>query len=376
MGGVLVHLDGAVKSIFLRIPAFRLARAIGRPLALPASLTVSVLYACNSRCKTCHIYETKAHVLDLDEYRRIFRSLGRAPRWVTMSGGEPFLRKDLAQIALSLYEHCRPRVINFPTNGTLPDRVEAVVDEVCARASTSSIIVNLSIDEVGPRHDELRGYDGNWALAMETSARLKILKRRRKNLSFGVHTVISAMNEGRFAEVAGEVEKLDPDSYIAEVAEQRVELGTTRDQFAPSEAGLSRALSLLRGRARRTTTLVAALVAALRHEYYGVLEAWAKDGREILPCYAAITSAHIMPEGKVWACCVLGESLGELRHVEYDFRTLWYGAAARGIRARIKREKCSCPLANQAYMNILLDPQSLVRVAKHAARALPWHQFS
>jgi MoaA/NifB/PqqE/SkfB family radical SAM enzyme len=365
-----------VKSVLLRIPAFRLARTIGRPLALPASLTVSVLYACNSRCKTCHIYETKAHVLDLDEYRRIFRSLGRAPRWVTISGGEPFLRKDLAAIALSLYEHCRPRVINFPTNGTLPDRVEAVVDEVCARASGSSIIVNLSIDEVGRRHDLLRGFDGNWERAMETSARLKTLKRRRKNLSFGVHTVISAHNEERFTDVAAEVERLDPDSYIAEVAEQRVELGTTRDRFAPSEAGLARAIALLRGRARRTTTLIEALVASLRHEYYGVLEAWAKDGREVLPCYAAITSAHIMPEGKVWACCVLGETLGELREADYDFRSIWYGAAAARIRARIKREKCSCPLANQAYMNILVDPRSLVRVAKRTAGALSWHPSS
>src|SRR5262249_13688369 len=140
--------------------------------------TVSVLYACNSRCRTCHIYETKAKVLELDEYRRIFRSLGRAPRWITISGGEPFLRTNLAAIAGELYEHCRPRVINFPTNGTMPDRVEAVIDEVCARSKGTSIIVNLSIDDVERRHDLLRGYDGNWDLAMETSARLKKLKRK------------------------------------------------------------------------------------------------------------------------------------------------------------------------------------------------------
>jgi MoaA/NifB/PqqE/SkfB family radical SAM enzyme len=365
-----------VNSVLLRIPGFRLARAVGRPLTLPASLTVSVLYACNSRCKTCHIYETKAHVLDLEEYRKIFRSLGRAPRWVTLSGGEPFLRKDLAAIALALHEHCRPSVINFPTNGTLPDRVEAVIDEVCRQAPGTSVIVNLSIDEVGKKHDLLRGYDGNWERAMETSARLKKLKARRKNLSFGVHTVLSVHNEDRFADVAGEVERLDPDSYIAEVAEQRVELGTTTDRIAPSAEGLARALSVMRGRTRRATSFVEALVASLRHEYYAVLEAWSREGREVLPCYAAITSAHIMPEGKVWACCVLGETLGELRDVDYDFRRLWYGAAAAAIRARIKGERCSCPLANQAYLNILVDPRSLVRVGKNTAKALAWQRFS
>src|SRR5262249_53897635 len=151
------------------------------------------------------------------------------------------------------------------------------------------------------------------------------------------------------------------DSYIAEVAEERVELRTVGTGIAPSRQGLERALAHLRRRRRRAKTLVEALVASLRAEYYDVLERVVADDREVLPCYAAVTSAHIMPEGKVWACCVLGESLGELRDVDYDFPTLWYGAAARAIRARIKREQCHCPLANQTYMNILLDPRSLVR---------------
>ena len=56
-----------------RVPAFRLGRAIGRPLTLPAAVTVNVLYACNSRCRTCNIYEHHADVLTTDEYDRIFR---------------------------------------------------------------------------------------------------------------------------------------------------------------------------------------------------------------------------------------------------------------------------------------------------------------
>jgi MoaA/NifB/PqqE/SkfB family radical SAM enzyme len=354
--------------LLARLPTFRLSRALGRPLTLPATLTVSVLYACNSRCQTCNIYENKSKVLTSDEFARVFRSLGRAPRWVTVSGGEPFLRKDLAVILGSLQAACAPAVVNLPTNGTLPDRVEAVLDEATAGAPRTSFVVNVSLDEIGDRHDEIRGFQGNYRLALETLSRLKGLKRRRKNLTIGIHTVVSRANERRFPELADELCALGPDSYIAEVAEERVELGTRGAAIGPSSEGVRRAFEALRARARRGRTLVELIVSALRLEYYDATQRQLEERREVLPCYAAISSAHVMPNGEVWACCVLGESLGDLRAVDWDFPTLWYSAAASDIRARIKRDRCHCPLANQAYMNILLDPKSLVRAGGRVAR--------
>ncbi|HVU05833.1 MAG TPA: radical SAM protein [Polyangiaceae bacterium] len=357
-------------SVLSRVPAFRLGRALGRPLGLPAALTVNVLYACNSRCKTCSIYEHHADVLTTDEYDRIFRSIGRSPSWVTFTGGEPFLRPDLPDIVLSFHDRCRPAVINMPTNGSFPNRVKEGVERIARAVGSTSVIVNLSIDEVGKAHDSLRGLRGNWELAMETASVLAALRKKHENLVFGVNTVISRFNEDRISDIAERVDALNPDSHVAEVAGRRVELGTERADIMPTREGLLRALSMLRARSRRTGRLIEALVASLRAEYYGVLEEHTKAPREVLPCYAGITSAHLMPEGKVWACCVLGEELGELRSVDYDFPSLWYGAQARSIRERIKREKCHCTLANQTYMNMLMDPRSLVRSGSRAARKL------
>jgi MoaA/NifB/PqqE/SkfB family radical SAM enzyme len=337
---------------------------------LPAAVTVNVLYACNSRCRTCNIYEQHADVLTADEYERIFATLGSAPSWVTFTGGEPFLRADLADIVLSFDRNCKPAVINMPTNGSFPGRIEKSIDRIASAVSPRSLIVNLSIDEVGQAHDHLRRLEGNWELAMRSARVLRELRKHHGNLVFGVNTVISRFNEHRVAEIAAKVDELEPDSYVAEVAGRRVELGTERAQIGPTREGLLEALRLLRTRSRRTSRFIEALVASLRAEYYGVLERHTTGQREILPCYAGITSAHIMPEGKVWACCVLGEELGQLRGVDYDFPTLWYGAKAKDIRARIKREKCHCTLANQTYMNMLMDPRSLVRSGARAARKL------
>jgi MoaA/NifB/PqqE/SkfB family radical SAM enzyme len=378
-----------VKSVLGRIPAFQLGRRLGRPLVLPASLTVNVLYACNSRCKTCFIYENRAKVLNVEEYERLFRSVGKAARWVTITGGEPFLRPDLLEIAGSVSRNCRPAVVNIPTNGTFPDRVERVVESMAASVAPGSLIINLSIDEVEHAHDELRRFEGNWELAMQTAGVLKELKRRHPNLVFGINTVVSRFNEHRIHQIAERVEKIAPDSYVAEVAGQRVELGTSRAGITPSTDGVLAAIGVLRARSRRTLRLIEALVASLREEYYHVLERYTLERRQILPCYAGITSAHVMPEGKVWACCVLGEELGDLRQTDYDFPTIWYGAAARAIRERIKRERCACTLSNQSYLNVLVDPRSLLRAgaratkllaASHAAalvpRSPPWQSAS
>ncbi|HEX6525587.1 MAG TPA: hypothetical protein VF070_37090, partial [Streptosporangiaceae bacterium] len=69
--------------------------------------------------------------LTFPEWDRVFESLGRAPYWFTFSGGEPTLRKDLPDLVASAYRHCRPGIINIPTNGiqhkVIPGRIERVL---------------------------------------------------------------------------------------------------------------------------------------------------------------------------------------------------------------------------------------------------------
>ncbi len=54
---------------------------------------------------------------------RSFANLGRTPFYITFTGGEPFLRRDLDEMVISVHRHCRPSVITIPTNGLLTDRV-------------------------------------------------------------------------------------------------------------------------------------------------------------------------------------------------------------------------------------------------------------
>ncbi len=86
-------------------------RARGWPRLLPVNVVISTNFRCNFKCLTCNVYERKVKELDVDEWGRVFASMGRAPTWMTFSGGEPFLRGDLPDIILSAIRHCEPAVV-------------------------------------------------------------------------------------------------------------------------------------------------------------------------------------------------------------------------------------------------------------------------
>jgi len=156
-----------MKSInFYSTYLLRISRQLYEKIMLPVNYTVSVTYRCNSRCKTCNIYKIKSEELSVDEYDKIFRSIGKSAYWVTISGGEPFLRRDLGEIIGVIYKRSKPSIINIPTNGLLfreiPKRVKAIA-ESCPK---SNIVINISIDDIGERDSVIRGVPDAYEKAM------------------------------------------------------------------------------------------------------------------------------------------------------------------------------------------------------------------
>ncbi len=347
-----------------RIPSYYLFRSTGWPRRLPLNLTLSVSFKCNSRCLTCNIYRKTSEDLDLDEWRQVFYSLGKAPFWVTVSGGEPFLREDLPAFVASLYDTCRPSIINIPTNGLLAHRIPECVAEIARRCAKTQIVINLSVDELGSRHDEIRGVQGNFAKVMETFTALK--KLNLNNLTVGFHTVISRFNVDRIPDIYQYLLAFEPDSYVTEIAQAREELGTLESDVAPSYQTYARAADFLyRNLEAATFNRMGNIARAFRSEYYQMVKRILKEKQQIIPCYAGFASAHIAPDGQVWACCTRSESMGNVRRNGYDFKRVWFSKKADQLRERIKMGHCWCPLANASYTNMLFDLRTLFRVGRN-----------
>lgn len=353
-----------------KVAKLRASYTLGKPLALPMNLTISVSYRCNSRCKTCNVWQRPNDDFTLEEYQKTFASIGRDAYWFTFSGGEPTLRKDLPEIVEAAYRHCRPGIINIPTNGiqdkAIPDRIERILQV----APKSDVIVNLSLDGIGEKHDIVRGVKGNFKRAMRTYAALRALKDRYRNFTLGVHTVISNFNVDDFEHIHAYVrDRLQPDSFISEIAEERVELDTVGMAITPPIERYGPAIEhLQKGIRNAEFHNVSRVTQAFRDRYYDLVKRTLVEKRQVIPCLAGVASAQIAPNGDVWTCCIRAESVGNLRDHDYDFRATWTTVKANELRRSIKAGECYCPLANAAYTNMLCHTPTVAHVAVDVAR--------
>jgi MoaA/NifB/PqqE/SkfB family radical SAM enzyme len=343
------------------LPSYWAFRTLGAPARAPLNFTLSLLYACNSRCMTCNVYERKVKIFSVDEYDKFLSTVGRVPYWFTLSGGEPFIRKDIVDIVKVVYDRCRPGIINIPHNGSFPDTTAGRVEEMAKACPESEIIINVSMDELGHRHDEIRGMEDNFIKATKTFESLKALGL--PNLTVGIHTVISKFNVKNFPAIYKGLVAMNPDSYITEIAEERDELQTLGTGITPSAGEYGEAIDYLLSQVQqRRFNGFARIAQSFRLEYYKLARKSVAFKTQPIACYAGWASVQISPDGDVWPCCVRGESAGSLRDHDYDFHAIWSGERMNEIRRSIRNKECACPLANASYTNIMLSPTAMGKV--------------
>lgn len=360
-------------SVLARLPLYHAFRASGWPPLRPLTMSFVVTDRCNSRCKTCRIgerYLADPSVADgelsLEEYRRLLPTIGRV-EWVTLSGGEPFQRKDFPELAVSVAEALSPRVINVPTNGTF---LHAAVEGVrrILEGTRTTLVINVSVDAVGADHDRVRGFPGNFERLVELVRRLRALDHPR--LTIGANTVLSRFNaEHARATIDFVLDELAPDSYVLEAAQVRPEYHNAEVELAAPPALVREAIEHARARlADRPRAGVPALVSAFRSHYYR--EALRRlDGPVTHRCFAAYATCAVMPDGEVVSSTERGDPMGNVREFDLDFGALWRSPRAHAARALVRAAPCGCQSSNVSYPNALLDPRAASRVLLAAARA-------
>lgn len=336
-----------------RIPLYYLSRNMPRRLCaktpFPFNLTISVTSKCNSKCKTCNIWKKDGgKELNFGEWEKIFKSLGESPFWVTLSGGEPFLRNDFVKLAEAISKYNNPAVLNIATNGILTKKITRDVKRILSFYK-GKLIINISIDGIEKKHDYIRGvkcFDN----VLKTYKALR--KIRSKNLSIGLHTVVSRYNVNDFEEIYNMAIKLKPDSFIIEIAEKRKELLNLKSNISPHKKGYFKVVDfLLKNRTKHRG--ISRVTQMFRKGYYKTTKKCLNGKNPRISCYAGIASCQISYNGGLIVCCIKGEVIGNLKNK--SFKELWESKKAEKIRERIRSEKCFCTLANVYYSNRICD---------------------
>ena len=162
-----------------------------RPLPDPPFLVLFVNSICNMCCEHCFYWRNlnRPDDLSFDEIVALSASLGKVEN-LNLSGGEPFLRKELAEICLRFVSHNGTRQIYVPTNGYFRERTVGAIRRVLEDPSLDLFVAELSLDGMPAFHDRFRDARNSFARAMETYDALVELQAADERLR--IHAISTA----------------------------------------------------------------------------------------------------------------------------------------------------------------------------------------
>jgi MoaA/NifB/PqqE/SkfB family radical SAM enzyme len=340
----------------------------------PIHLTFFVTRRCNARCPLCFYAKARdaedaAPELDLAEVRRVAGSLGSL-LWVLFSGGEPFLREDLAEVAGVFHDVNRAAFLTFPTNGLLPETVVETTEAILKRCPESVVVVKVSLDGVGERHDALRRTPGGFEKAVRTCDELSALAARYRRLEVGVNTLLCAQNQWHLPELVRFVRGMGGVRSHTLTLQRGAPAGSEavdlRQYRALSEL-LERAWSPQRGRLHRFAG--ARLKAAQDRVQRRLIHRTVAEGRRVLPCYAGRLNLVLTEGGELHPCeSRWDRSFGNVRDAGYDVRAMLRSERGRALAADVAGGECWCSHECNFLTNILFHPGTQPALVREWAR--------
>ena len=308
----------------------------------PVYLIVGLTYDCNSFCRTCFNWEqlrkNKEHELSLDELKKTFSSMGEL-LFVVMSGGEPFLRRDLPEVCETLANVNKVKQITIPTGAIVSDLIAKSTEATLQKCPDTQIVVNLSIDHVGEKHDWIRGVPNNYERAKKTYAALMPLKAKYANLTVNVHTCLCTYNADDLDELFAAVKRDFPDISFHSFEMLRGDQPDKNIQPITTEKyrALLPKLEQYWSTYRNYDGFLKFVKVYSRRMELAVLE----QETQVRPCHAGYVSGVLDARGEV-RMCELRDAVGNVKDTGYDFEKLWFSEAADKQRASIKAKECHC----------------------------------
>lgn len=330
-----------------RLPGYlnTVRRTMRRERTLPRMLTYTVTFTCNARCIMCDCWKMESpDDLSLAEIDRVFAQLPRMDV-VRLTGGEPFVRKDLLEIAHFVQRRLDPFFLHVTTNGFLTKRIV----EFCENRE-KAIPLNLlvSIDGLKEKHNHVRGRESAWDTAMAT---ILELAPRRKELRMSLtvnQTIVDADGHEQYCRLRDHLRPHGVHVNVVMAYDASATYSLERDvDLAPREAGAfttfgkfttAQIEDLLHEVETDIRDLPVAERVAKRYYLKGIRNRLL--GGEALPnpkCVALNTHLRIFPNGDVPTCQFNSHIVGNLRRQSFD--ELWRSAAIEKQRDWVRK----CP---------------------------------
>ncbi len=327
-------------------------------LAKPYKLTFSISYWCQSRCLTCNIWQIKpVNELTLEEIKQISIK-NNYLKWIEITGGEPFLRNDIVEIAKAFQQNCKDLfVLTMPTNSLCNhDMVEKKLKEILS-LGIPKVSITLSLDGYRELHDKIRGVPGNYDKVIDMAKRLNKLKKEYKNLFFIFGYTMSRFNQGMLEKTIDEVKAELPwithnDFHlnVGQISDSYYKNGEL-DIRADKEE-LAKEIDFI----IKKRKFEFGAIPFIENAFLKKLSIYILTGNSPMKSRSLDASLFMDSYGNVYPSIMWGRVIGNIRDYNYSIENMWHTVDAEEVRKIIKEGKePSCWTACEAYQSLVGD---------------------
>ncbi len=330
----------------------------------PISLVHFITNRCNARCSFCFIDfdnpETFKGELSLEEIEELTKNLGKSLLNVNFTGGEPFARKDIFDIAKLYIKNSTIQSIYTTTNASLPDRIESFAKEISKLDSSIEQSFQISLDDLPERHNAVRKIKNLFDNCIDIYKTLK--KMNVKNINPVVNITVSQENCDQIKEIYKYfTESCGIDSLKACIVRDEGVYKTPTDKAKKifdayvwltnkinSDVKKNKIINYnknsIQGKIHQKKDIIS---------YEMVKEMYLKP-KFISRCHAGGLFGIITADGKVFPCEILEKNLmGDLRENNMNLMKIWRNNVSNETRKFIKKSNCNCTYECALSYNIL-----------------------
>jgi sulfatase maturation enzyme AslB (radical SAM superfamily) len=312
--------------------------------------------------------------LSLEEYEKISKNI-KLINILGISGGEPFLREDLAEIIKIIYKNCSPLVVDLPTNGYFVKSILRQCEEIVRHCRDMVVDIQLSIDGPEKIHNEIRGLKDGFSKVRETYQGLISLRKKYKNLRVKACVVYSHYNQEYIEEL---FDILDSDFKDLD----RVVFSVVHGSVSVDQASRFDWDKYFRicDRIRETSVVKdigdfhSIFTVALRMAKNDYLKEVLKKKDMYKKCQAGRRVVVVNETGNVFPCEPLWHSVGNLRDNNYDLDKILSSSEMGNFNKKIIKERCTChwglPLSNTLLYKPSYYPKILFEMGRIIARSI------
>ena len=329
----------------------------------PLSVVHFLTNRCNARCSFCFIdFEdpnTFANELTVSEIEKLTKNMGNSLLNVNFTGGEPFARKEINEIAKLYIKNTTIQSIYITTNASLPNRVIDFAKDIINENKDIELTIQISIDHFPEVHNKVRKIDNLFNACHET---FHALKKINGKVNPVVAITVTEENCNNIQEIyKAFVKKYKFDAIKCIIVRDE---GVYKTPLEKKQKILEAYSWLSNQIAKDSNNKILKIynynsVQGKLHAEKDVIankmvqEMYMKP-KYISPCHAGSLFGVITASGSVYPCEILEDKkIGELRGYDMNFIKMWKEKKAKEIKKFILETKCNCTYECALSYNIL-----------------------